>query len=577
MADSRRPNVLLIIMDDLAWGDLACHGNPYVRTPNLDRLHAQSTRLTRYRSAPVCTPARARLMTGRYPYRTRAIDTYCGRSMMEPDEVTLPEVLRDAGYRTGISGKWHLGDCHPMRAIDQGFEHALVHNGGGLAQPGNWGRDDYFDPDLMHDGRIERHEGYCTDIFADDAMRFIEQHREEPWFCYLATNAPHTPLWIADEWAQRYRDMGVCETHARLYGMVENIDYNVGRVLDRLDALNLSDDTIVIYTSDHGPCGGAHDATHGDRWNGGLRGRKATPYEGGLRVPFFIRWPGRFEAGRDLDRIANPMDVMPTLATLCGAQMPTDRAIDGCDLSPLLLNERAVEDWPDRTIFYQWHRGDVPQRYRNFAATDQRWKLLCSALGPRRDPQDVVLEDFSHDHLELYDLEADPHEQHDLSADQPDVLQRLREAYDRWFDDVCATRGDATFDPPRIHVGSAHENPTVLTRQDWRMYGETDSFKNGPPGWWAVEVCQGGAHAIRVRLCDEHPAGTVTVRCGDVQHSATIEANAVYCTFEDVALEAGPASVEAWLTPSDAGEAVAPWFVFMRAGAVAHTGTTNEL
>ena len=281
----RPPNVLLIICDDLAWGDLACHGNPHSRTPHLDALHAESARLTRYVSGPLCTPARASLMTGRYPYRTRAFDTYCGRSMMDPDEITLPQILGDAGYATCLSGKWHLGDTYPLRPTDRGFDEALHHNGGGLAQVGDWFHwgdkpfdvqrnryvGSYFDPLLLHNGHVERREGYCTDIFFDHAMAWIEAQADAPWFAYLATNAPHDPLEIEEAAVKPYRERGLPEYEARLYATVENIDTNIGRILRKLDEFGQAENTIVIFTSDHGPAGGG-EGGGGGRWNGGLRG-----------------------------------------------------------------------------------------------------------------------------------------------------------------------------------------------------------------------------------------------------------------------------------------------------------------
>lgn len=545
-----RPNVLLIIMDDLAWGDLACHGNPYTHTPHLDRLHAESTRLTRYHAYPVCTPTRSALMTGRHPYRTRAIDTFCGRSMIDPDERTLPEMLRDAGYTTGISGKWHLGDCYPMRAIDKGFNHALAHNGGGLCQPANWGHDHYFDPDLLHNGKLVRRQGYCTDIFTDDALAFMTRHQHEPFFCYLATNAPHTPLHVDEAWTQRYRAQSLDDVTAKLYGMVENIDHNVGRALGKLEELGIADRTIVIYVSDHGPCVSANGPGRRVRWNANLRSTKGTPYDGGLRVPMFIRWPKRIADGRDLDRLSGPMDVMPTLAHLCNASLPDDRTIDGVDLAPLLLERAKPDHWPQRQLFSQWHRGDVPQRYRNFAVIEQRWKLVCSRLGaqPWNDDGAAPGEGELTNMLELYDVSADPGETQNLAAQHPDVVARLRAAYDAWFDDVSRTRGETTYDPPPIHLGACEQNPTVLTRQDRRLYPERgaqpDSWDIRIPGWWMVHVARPGGYSVRVRVTPADDPRELVLRCGEVSCRAMVPAGAAEQVLHVVLEQAGPARVE---------------------------------
>lgn len=548
-----RPNVLIIIMDDLAWGDLGCHGNPHTRTPRLDRLHDESTRLSRYCSGPVCTPARAALMTGRYPYRTGAIDTYLGRSNLHHEETTLAELLRWAGYATGIFGKWHLGDCYPMRAMDRGFDEAVVHNGGGLCQPANFGHDDYFNPELMHNGRPQRYDGYCTDIFTDQAMAWVERQAggERPWFCYLATNAPHSPMRVDDRWARPHLDAGLPEVWARLYGMVENIDHNVGRMLDRLEALGAADHTLVLYTSDHGPCGSARDDQRRSRFNAGLRDIKGTVYEGGVRVPCFWRWPGRFDPDRELDRIANPVDIMPTLADACGFEPPADRAIDGVSLMPLLGGTTAPADWPDRHVFVQWHRGDEPVRYRKAAAIGQHYKWV------RPD---------EHEPDELYDLEADCGETRDLAGDLPDVVERMRGAYDAWFDDVCGDRPD-NFAPPRITIGTDHEPTTVLTRQDWRLYpGLGEAWDTEHPGYWPITVAEAGRYRARVSVPNRGRA-TLHVRVGQVERTAHVGGNwgepEASRWFYDLPLEAGDVDFEAWFTEDGREQRLGVWNVFI--------------
>ena len=497
-----RPNVVIVIMDDLAYGDLACHGNPYTRTPNVDRLHGESTRLTRYLSGPVCTPARAALFTGRHPYRTRAFDTYLGRSMIDPDEVTLAKLLRDGGYATGLFGKWHLGDCYPSRPIDKGFEECLMHRGGGLCQPSDVGRGSYFDPDLMHNGQLQRYYGYCTDIFFDEALKFIARSAGQPFFAYIGTNAPHNPLDVAEDWSEPYRDVGLNEPLARLYGMVENIDYNLGRLTQKLEDLGVAEDTIIIYTSDHGPCRSSPDECGRIRFNAGLRGSKMELYEGGIKVPFFVRWPGKIAAGRDLDRIANPIDLLPTVCSAAAIDPPMDRTIDGMNLLPLLKGEKEVSAWPERTICMQWHRGDAAERYRNYAAIGQRYKLLR----PKGDQED-----------ELYDLDSDAAEERDISREHPEVVASMRHEYERWFDDVSSTRPD-NYAAPRIIIGSKHENPTGLTRQDWRLYGEEEGWDADHPGFWLVEIAANGIYSLLIEteiLTDMNNA-TLHFKCGDL-------------------------------------------------------------
>lgn len=531
------PNVLVVVMDDLAYGDLACHGNPYVRTPRLDALHGESTRLTRYSSGPMCTPARASLLTGRYHQRTRAYDTFCGRSMLDPTERTLAQVLRDAGYRTGCFGKWHLGDAYPMRAMDLGFDETLVHGAGGIGQAGDhrenhWREgESYFGPVLSRNGEAVRTEGYCTDEFVDASVKFVTE-ADRPWFCYLATNAPHTPLEVPERWVEPYRSMdGLGEVHARLYGMVENIDWNVGRLLDAVDPAT----TLVLYTSDHGPCPSARDFTlppDGQvRWNAGLRGEKGSLYDGAVKVPSFWRLPGTIPAGVDLDVIASPIDVLPTVAAACGIDPPD--GVDGIDLLPTLTTGAPVE----RTLFLQWHRGNTQERYRNYAVVRGPHKLH------RPVPEAAD---------ELYDLTADPGEATDLAAAHPDVVAELRAAYDAWFDDVSTTRPD-NWAPPRIVLGVV---PVTLSRQDWRIedgladMGELAGWMATTKGWWEVAVPAPATAAVEVRLDPfswSHPSffATVHLRVGDRTYEQPWVLQVTKFDFT-VELPAGDTTVEAW-------------------------------
>jgi len=462
---ARKPNVIVIITDDQGYGDLSIHGNPHLKTPNMDRIGHEGVQFTQFHVSPVCAPTRASLMTGRYNYRTGVVDTYLGRAMMHSDEVTLAEMLGLAGYRTGIFGKWHLGDNYPLRPKDQGFQESLVHTGGGLEQPSGPPGNHYFDPVLLHNGKAGNFKGYCTDIFTDAALRFMEQNRARPFFAYIATNAPHTPLHVADSYVAPFRGKGLDETTARIYGMLTNLDENVGRILAKLKELDLERDTIVIFLTDNGP--------QQKRYNAGMRGLKGSVYEGGIRVPCFIRWPGVLKAGTKVDRLAAHIDLAPTLLDACGVPKPRGVRFDGVSLMPLLRNPRA--EWPDRTLFFQWHRGDEPQAFRACAARNQRWKLV--------------------DGKELYDLETDPGETKDVAAAHPEIVARLRREYEAWFKDVSATRGYA---PPRIFIGTDEENPVLLTRQDWR--GPRASWDATGLGHWEVDVKRGGAYEVKLLL-----------------------------------------------------------------------------
>jgi arylsulfatase A-like enzyme len=549
-ADTKRPNVLLLITDDQGHGDLGCHGNPIIRTPHLDRLAQQGVQLTSFYVMPVCSPTRACLLTGRYNYRTGVVDTFLGRSLMHPDEVTLAELLGAAGYRTGIFGKWHLGDNYPMRPIDQGFQEALVLKGGGIGQPSDPpGGSSYFDPILQHNGKPEKTKGYCSDVFTDAAIRFIEQQREQPFFVYLAFNAPHAPLQVPDRYYEPYRKRNLKvedfpavghpiggkfdpDVTARVYGMVTNIDDNLGRLFARLDELKLADDTIVIFLTDNGP--------QQPRYNSGLRGLKGSVYDGGIRVPCFIRWPGRFAAGRAIDRVAAHIDLTPTLLDACGVAPPKGVPLDGRSLLPLLKGEGG--DWPDRTIYIQWHRGDEPELYRACAARSQRWKLV--------QPQGAGAMKFAgKPKFELYDMVADPYELKDVADQHPEVVERMRKGYEEWFKDVSSTRGYA---PVRIHLGSAQENPVVLTRQDWR--GPRAGWGPKDRGYWEVYAAA-GRYTVTVHFAPAPAGATAHLKLGPVRLEKPVPAGAKDCTFGPLQLDAGPARLEAWTAsgPDEAG------------------------
>jgi arylsulfatase A-like enzyme len=542
--ERRRPNILLILTDDQGYGDLGYHGNPRIKTPRLDQFARESVRLKTFCVSPVCSPTRASLMTGRYNYRTGVVDTYIGRSLMHPDETTLAEVLASAGYRTGIFGKWHLGDNAPLRPIDQGFQRALVIKGGGIGQASDPpGGGTYQDPILQDNGQPRKFSGYCSDIFTDAAIQFVAADDDRPFFAYLAFNCPHEPLQAPEAELAVYRTadlspsafprlghpippelMSPREDIARVYAMITNIDANVGRILDALASRGLAEETIVIFLTDNGPAK--------VRFNAGFRGYKGTVYEGGIRVPCYVRWPGHFLAGRVVDRLTAHIDLFPTLLEACQVPIPRDLRLDGKSLMPLLRGGTDA-DWPDRTLFFQWHRGDTPDPDRAFAARSQRYKLL------RREPpqgsRDVPK-------LELYDLELDPGEELDIAEDQPGLVDRMHSEYLAWFRDVSSTRG---FGPVRIDLGGAREAPTILTRQDWR--GPRAGVEPNDLGYWEVNVVRGGRFTVGLRLTPRRFTTVAHLSLRGVERSQAIDKGATECTFRDVPSTEGPGRLEIWV------------------------------
>jgi len=494
----RRPSVLLIITDDQGYGDVGIHGNPQIRTPHLDALAKEGFQFDAFHVQPVCSPTRSALLTGRYTYRTGVVDTFQGRSMMHADEVTLAEMLGGAGYRTGIFGKWHLGDNYPLRAMDQGFQESLTIRGGGLGQSSDPpGGDHYTDATMYRGGKPVKTKGYCSDVITDAAIDFVKAAKDKPFFTYVAYNAPHTPLEVPTNGdLQRYKDAGLDDVTAKVYAMVTNIDDNVGRLLQSIDDPN----TIVIFMTDNGP--------QQKRYNAGMRDLKGTVYEGGIRVPFFFRWPALKVAPRKVAVTGAHIDVVPTLLEACRVARPAGVKLDGLSLLPFLGAQEPPA--PDRTLFFQWHRGDVPEKFKACAAHDGRWKLVWPLQ--KAPPQ-------------LFDLHTDPSEKKDLATEHPEVVVRMTKAYEAWFEDVKKTR---EFEPPRIVLGTPHEDPVLLTRQDMR------GSKS-----WLVEISKETRFDVTLYFKAGAAAGTISYACGSARATGTLESGATKVTLPGVAHAAG--------------------------------------
>ncbi|MBX7167102.1 MAG: arylsulfatase [Pirellulales bacterium] len=542
------PNVVLIITDDQGYGDLSCHGNPLVRTPRIDSLAAEGAEFSHFYVSPVCSPTRSSLLTGRYNYRTGIVDTFVGRSMMHADEETLAETLAAAGYRTGIFGKWHLGDNVPLRPQDQGFQEVLVHGGGGIGQPADPPGNHYQDPSLLHNGIREARQGYCTDIFTNAALQFIEQGDPRPFFVYLAYNCPHDPLEVPDEDLARFAQEDTSqarfavpgwqspepyprEAMIRVYGMVERIDRNVGRVLDRLAALGQAENTIVWFLTDNGPAQ--------PRFNAGLRGSKGTVYEGGIRVPSLVRWPARIAPHTVIADPVAHLDVAPTLAAACGAKQQGPRPVDGINLLPRLVGEQPAAVEP-RLLFFQWHRGDVPERYRACTVRGPRYKLVQSG-GSFQQALPAELR------WELYDLADDPFELEDIAARQPELVAEMRAAYDAWFDSV---RDERKFAPPRIFVGDPRENPVTLTRQDWR--GPASGWTPKSQGHWEIDIREAGRYTVRVRFAPVNKPVAVRLLLGQQAWTAHVGQGAAEAVFTALEWPGGPQRLQAASGADDA-------------------------
>ncbi len=562
-AANGRPNVILVMTDDQGYGDLGATGNPVIRTPHIDAMAQRSGSMDNFYVSPVCSPTRACLMTGRYNYRTRCIDTYIGRSMMDPEEVTIAEILRGSGYATGIFGKWHLGDNYPLRSMDQGFEESLIHRGGGIGQPADpvGGEGKYTDPILFHNGKPIQAEGYCTDVYFDGAMKWMEKCSREKrnFFAYIPTNAPHGPFNdVPEGLLDDYKKMDLdnrnfpqdkghklpaksnLDKRASIFAMITNIDDNVGRLFKKLDALNLTENTMVVFMVDNGP--------NGRRYVAGMRGMKSEVYEGGIRSPFYVHWPAAVKPGLASSRIAAHIDLLPTIVDACGVAKPKELKLDGRSLLPLLKGRNV--DWPGRTLVIQSHRGDRPVPYHNFAARSQRWKLLhASGFGK---------ESFEGEpKFELYDMKRDPLEMNDLAEKRPEIVERMRKKYDRWFEDVSTTRPD-NYAPPRIHIGTIHENPVTLTRQNWRHI-KGRPWGQDSNGYWELFAAQSGKYDIRLRLKPQKKKWKAKLEIAGNELVKPIPENATECLFESVPIAQGNARLLATLSAET--QSKGPWHV----------------
>lgn len=492
-----RPNVIVMMTDDQGIGDFGVMGNELLETPNIDALAAKSGRVETFYVSPVCSPTRASLMTGRYNQRTRCIDTWLGRSSMDPDEYTLAEALKKAGYATGLFGKWHLGDCYPMRPQDQGFDEVLMHRGGGLAQPSEPLENErrYTDPILFDEsGEAVKTKGFCTDVYFDAAMEMIGAgKKDQPFFIYLPTNAPHGPYHDVPEDLRKHymkKDLlslavaGVPEKRkkaeldklARIAAMITNEDQNVGRLVEFLEKKDLLKNTILIRMNDNGP--------NTMRFVGDMRGMKTWVHEGGIRSPFWMHWPEKIEAGREAKITAAHIDVMPTLLEACGAQ-PGPHKLDGTSFLKHFTEPKEAT-WPERRLVIQTHRGTKAVKYHHFMIREGDWKLLHASGFGKEGFQGAPK-------WELYHLKTDPKEMKNLVDQEPEIFGRLKKAYENWFEDVSSSRPN-NYAPPLAVVGTTHENPSILTRQDW--LGK--SWGPGSTGHWEVEVSKAGKAEIEV-------------------------------------------------------------------------------
>jgi arylsulfatase A-like enzyme len=477
------PNVLVILTDDQGVGDLSIQGNTNLSTPNVDSLGRDGALFERFYVCPVCSPTRAEFLTGRYHPRGNVSATSRGGERLDLDERTIADVFKAAGYATAAFGKWHNGAQYPYHPIGRGFDEFY-----GFCS-GHWG--DYFGPPLEHNGEIVQGEGFLADDFTEKAIAFVEQHKDRPFFAYVAYNTPHSPMQVPDRWWNEFKDKPINQrgtnprredvNHTRAaLAMCENIDWNVGRLLRRLDELKIADDTIVVYFCDNGP--------NGARWTGGLRGAKGSTDEGGVRSPFLIRWPNHIAAGKRVAQIAGTIDLLPTLADLAGIPVGNTKPLDGRSLKQLLTGnsskppaDGATSELSDRMIFSHWN-GKVSVRNHQY----------CLDNAGR-----------------LYDLIADPGQKTDVATQQPKVHHQLAAAVKDWKDSVL--RELNRDDERPLIVGGSESIPTQLPAADAESHGGIKRSNQHPnssffTNWtstddsitWNVDVARGGQYEAEI-------------------------------------------------------------------------------
>ena len=474
-ARGRRPNVVVILTDDQGWGDIHSHGNEQIDTPVMDRLATEGARFDRFFVSPVCAPTRAAFLTGRYYLRTGTKGVSGGAETMRAEEVTVAEILKAAGYATGCFGKWHNGAHYPHHPNGQGFDEYQ-----GICM-GHW--NNYFDTRMERNGEPHTAKGYVNDALTDAALSFIDNHKDEPFFCYVPYNTPHTPCQVPDRYFAKYKKRGLDDYNAAIYGMVESLDDNLGRLLKRLEELKLAERTLVVFFTDNGP--------NGRRFNGGMKGAKGSVHEGGVRVPCFIRWPGRIKPGTEIKAIAAHIDLLPTLVQLTGVPMLKTKPLDGLSLAPLLLGMKV--QWVDRMLF-EGRRG-------RGAVRTQRYRFVVEGKK-----------------VQLYDMQADPGQQKNLAKEQPGLTRKLKAAYDKWIKEVTE-EGGGHFPIP---VGHAERKLTEMTTPEgtWSgglKFGGRFANNNWLTNWtkldatiaWDIDVVHAGPYEVSLRyICPKSDLGS---------------------------------------------------------------------
>lgn len=559
IVERKQPNVILILTDDAGVGDFGFNKNPLIITPNLNRLAQQSTRFTNFLVSAVSAPTRASLLTGRYAEITGVYDTYNGGAIMATEETTIAEILQENGYQTGIFGKWHLGDNYPYRPIDQGFAESVVFKGGGIGQPGDQdnyfaGDSSYFNPVLYRNEKKVKTKGYCSDVFTDEAINFIRNNKSKPFFAYLAFNAPHTPLQVPDNYYSMYKNLTVSdfnelgnksnpvmtnkelEEAKRVYGMMSNIDENVGRLLTELRRQNLLENTLIIFLSDNG--------SEQNRYRMGLRGKKSQVYQGGIKSPCLISLPGTFAENKEIGHLVAHIDLLPTILDVCKITRSPNPEIDGRSMMPLLNDTQSK--FGKRTLFFEWGRG-FPIPYQNFAVITDRFKLVANTH------QLSGLEG-----CELFDLNADPEESKNVIKENLSIAQKLKKEMEDWYFKTTAHPNNRKTHP--AIVGTKNENPAVLNRNDAKgspgIWAQEEIF-----GYWDIRIAEAGKYSVKVKFIKEiSEPGTLILKLNPFQYASATSEKTNDMKIENIFLNTDDYRLEVYFQ-TKSGKCIFPLYV----------------
>ncbi|TMU57289.1 arylsulfatase [Flagellimonas algicola] len=480
LGSATRPNIIIIFTDDQGYGDLGYHGNPWIKTPNLDAFAKQSLELTNFHVGTTCTPSRAGLMTGRNANRNNAWHTIAGCSILNQDEETMPEVFAKNGYETAMFGKWHLGDNYPFRPFDRGFKYSFYHGGGGVNQTPDYWNNNYFNDTYFRNGEAEKTEGYCTDVWFKEGLKFLDQKRDSPFLMYLSLNAAHGPFNVPQEYAEMYNSAPLTEIQKRFYGMITNIDDNFGRLISYLKRKNLFDNTIVIFTTDNGTAGGIKTQKDGTvlGYNAGLRGVKGSHYEGGHKVPFFMSWPkGNLIQETSNNELVAHVDLLPTLAELTGITYQPKKPLDGTSVAKIIKGEQSTID---RMLVVDTQRGQWPVKGKNSCVMKGPWRLIDGA--------------------ELYNIHDDPGQQNDVAKEHPEMVSNMQAFYNSWWTSI-----EPDMNYAEIPLGHDQANPVLLTIHDlhttdplpWNQV-QIRNGKAAPKGFYSINVVEGGTYQFKL-------------------------------------------------------------------------------